>query len=106
MKKDYQKFIYIPKADHGDRLEMWRTALKDHMHELNHNVNLELLCKLTDCWTLGSIKECVRRALKKHNKRLQEIVEEQEKPFEFEPVAYFPVPQGGNTTERCPKVWL
>lgn len=88
MKKDYQKFLYIPKPNYGDRLEMWKQQLKEHLAEFNSKMSLEVLAKLTDCWTLGDIKQCAERTLGIYYKTIKAELDEHQKPFQFDPEEY------------------
>lgn len=66
LKKDYQKILYIPKPDHGDRIAMWRDLFAPNSHELHQDVQLSLVAKLSDGWTLGAISSVVKTVTQKH----------------------------------------
>jgi SpoVK/Ycf46/Vps4 family AAA+-type ATPase len=88
VKKDFQKFLYIPKPDHASRLAMWQNCLADHIPNFDKEMNFALLAKLSDSWTLGNIKKCAEDALEKHYDLAEEEMEEHLKPYEFDPEKY------------------
>jgi SpoVK/Ycf46/Vps4 family AAA+-type ATPase len=74
-KRDYQKVIYIPKPEYGSRMEIWRHLLVPHGQYIHEDVHFSLLNKLSDNFTVGTIRKVVNTLVGNHKK----ILEKEEK---------------------------
>jgi len=62
---------------------MWQKCLGDHVADFHPHMNLPLLAKLSDNWTLGKIEACAKRAIAVHKRISAKELEEEDKPYEF-----------------------
>ncbi|CAL8129489.1 unnamed protein product [Orchesella dallaii] len=72
LKKDYQRIFYVPPADYGTRLLLWKEGLATISELLHPDINYTLLAKLSQGWTSGSINKTCRDVVEDHHKDLAE----------------------------------